>query len=347
MAPDAGPCEWGVGFDILNIGRCGPGDPPTSDLDLQEDGIYELDTSTGILLAPTEIEIGVQSAVVTQSDGTELFVLLVKEFDVRDDSVLRVSGDRALVIIATIEVDIYGEISVSADQHNSAGPGAAAECSMSEGQEGLQRGGGGGGMLEPGGNGGLVGLGDEALGGIALPNEGLVPLRGGCSGGGATVGALARGGAGGGAIQIVSADTLDSHFGGRIIAYGGGGQGGFNGGGGGGGGGGGAILLQALSIDFDSALLGVDGGGGGGGGGAGYGESGFGGGNDGGDGGNAGGGGGEGESTHGAGYPGGDGGTMGISSGGGGGASEVPVGITPGGAGGGGGGRGHVRVVGN
>ncbi len=257
-------CEWSLGFDILNIGPCGPGADPSEELVL---GFASyLDTTTGVWNG-TGAEVEFHYTIVEQSDGTELFVVTTNRFESPLLSSFIVAGSRPLVIIAKQGIVIRGSVSVSASGSTS-GAGGLDACTVGEG---LDNGGGGGGGFGTAGASGGVGS-DNSTAGVG-GNENstdLTPLRGGCRGGNGG-GSEDDEGGGGGAIQLVSGAGIE--ISGLLAAGGGGGAGGEPvmsmslQSGGTGGGSGGAILLQARSIEAEDELLIVGGGGGGGGGG--------------------------------------------------------------------------------
>ncbi len=277
---DASSCQWSVGFDILNIGPCGPAtnapdNGPGPELNLFEQ--YLLDTDTSIFIDLNFGVIPIASAVVLQSDGSELFVLATTEFQLATGAVLFVSGLRPLAIVSTGSIQIDGLLGVSADGSQSGAGAALQYCDLGHGKEGggdvstAGGGGGGGAYGEPGAAGGVIGgMSIPAAGGEAWGSDDLVPLHGGCPGGPGE-GPFGDGGGGGGAIQLVSGQFIG--IGGEVRASGGKGSGGDAIGGGSGGGSGGAILLQAPTVTGVSAIgdpaLFVRGGGGGGGGGGG------------------------------------------------------------------------------
>lgn len=139
---------------------------------------------------------------------------------------------------------------------------------------------GGGGWGSAGGDGGTVPVFEDrrAVGGPSVPGDTLVPIRGGCQGGGEN---LSYRGGGGGALQFVSATeirlvSLDGSRKGTIHVGGGGGTAGLPLGrndiddpielfGSGGGGSGGSILIEAPSLRIEPGTALFAGGGGGGG----------------------------------------------------------------------------------
>ncbi len=232
------------------------------------------------------------AAVVTQGDGSEVCVLMVRDFTVRSRSGLVFFGSRPIVIMATGDVSIepMGYVSANArgEQPGPGGSHGGSEAAPDGGGDGRGRrgryvptyadgGGGGGAFCGAGGDGGS---GGSAEGGAGGGRDGdvnlLIPLRGGSGGGlgsGSPIGPFGSssgglGGAGGGSLQISALGTIDVQ--GYIGAGGGGGGGGRNDtmqwGAGGGGGSGGGILLEAptVLIGPDSAVTTSGGGGGGG-----------------------------------------------------------------------------------
>ncbi len=184
-----------------------------------------------------------------------------------------VIGAPALAIAANGAVTVTGHLSVSARGFDTPGPGhlsTPTNCNggnLTAGGLVLGGGGGGGGFGGAGGRGG--GGGNGSVGGAQGPINGnaeLVPLRGGCSGGGhEQMGMTIRLNAGG-ALHLVSRVGITFSAGAGVSA---------NGWGGGstqalitinrGGGSGGAILLEAPVVTLpSSAFLVANGGGGGG-----------------------------------------------------------------------------------
>lgn len=253
-----------------------------------------INTDSGAVMSPNGA-VAVLTATVAQSGGPSLRVLVAKSWTLDN---VRVTGSMPLALIASGEIVVRGVLDVSADR-STPGSGALA-CTTSTGMGGVPgsgyyerpragssagypgyiwsiNGAGGGGFGTVGGAGGVENA-DLAVGapGVANGQATLVPLRGGCAGYGALAG---YGGAGGGAIQLVSATKVRLLDGGSrkgIIHVGGGaGRAGTLGkddlndttpmSGSGGGGAGGGILLEAPSVELDdgTALLAAGGGGGG------------------------------------------------------------------------------------
>lgn len=285
--------------------------------------------STGLEVSPPAGTFDTDAACVTPSalgNCAPVADICVCRMDTLAVGQLTITGSRALAILAYDSVVIAGDLVVE--------PGAGSRGSVVTAAENLVGGAGGT-------HGTLGGGGTQPVG---TPE--LVPLVGGAPGQDACG---ARGGTGGGALQITAGKAISVT--GTISAGGGGGRGGGSGGlclGGAGGGAGGALLFEAPTVNLTGTIA-ANGGGGGGGGSNGYASGGSG-----ARGGLAGGAaGGAGESNHGCalnGYTvGGDGGTGSRTAGGGlGEASDVISGCLGGtiylGAGGGGGGGGRIRV---
>lgn len=223
-------------------------------------------------------------------------VLGVTGMDVGQDAYVRVVGARALIILSAGDVTIHGAIDVSGGcldgRVTCGGPGAGSgtpdEAISATGCAPGGNGGGGNGLPpETGGGGGSFGTAGAQGGDADGSNPGgpagvlpgsctgaaLVPLAGGSGGGsGGIDNCGGDGGGGGGALQISSYTRIDivgPSLAGRqvgINAAGAGGRGGENSDGGGGGGSGGGIMLEAVDITLDSAVLAANGGAGGGGG---------------------------------------------------------------------------------
>ena len=193
------------------------------------------------------------------------------------DKNVKVTGTRALIIVAAKKVDVAAIIDASAD-HLTAGPGATLS---GKGGDGLAESGGsgdsGGGGAGYGTGGAQGGDGANVTGGTAGSAYGNTRTYfGGGSPGGIGGGApdcqanemqKGRGGGGGGAIQISSAVDVTIEATGAIDVGGGGGTGGCGSlaSAGGGGGSGGTIFLEAPSVTV-LGKLGANGGAGGGGG---------------------------------------------------------------------------------
>lgn len=268
---------------------------------------YTIDTDSGkvtnedgaiIHTGADGIENGVGVVRQDQAEGAPgLLILSLHSLTVPDGVALRVVGERAIVLLATGDVTIDGEVDVSADQ-SKGGPGgrtahdtnleasplcgAAGEFTAYDEQNGLylRGGGGGGGNLAGGGVGGAYVLdennptGSKANGGAAGTAASSAPtalVGGGCGGAGRfsspPMQSYVKGGGGGGAMLIASQSKIS--IGGRIRAAGAGGRSSnftpanarpF--GSGGGGGAGGTILLEAPAIEVTGQLYANGGGGG-------------------------------------------------------------------------------------
>jgi hypothetical protein len=189
-----------------------------------------------------------QFQVTAAPGGVPVRVFAVKSL-VLGDAI--VSGSRGLAVVSD------GDISVGGHVHILAGASTEGSCVGEVGGReltgcewcGALGGAGGGGFGQRGGDGGQAML-DDALasggvGGSTTGESSLVPLRGGCSGGGINP-QLPLGGDGGGAVHLVSRTLIrieDGSGEGHLDAGGKAGNGANDGGGSGGG-----ILLEAPRV---------------------------------------------------------------------------------------------------
>jgi hypothetical protein len=247
--------------------------------DVSIGGAAQVDSTNGEITGP-----GLPaSPPTTMANGVR--IVWAKDFTITSAGSLRAYGPAPLMIVATGDIRISGEIDASSSMF-AAGPGANPPACVGDnaakpGETCAQHGGSGGGGGGFGAAGGAGGLGGETrdcgggvlgrpggAGGTALamtPTE----LRGGCPGanGAPTNSATSVGGAsgsGGGAIALVARGKIIITATGRVHAGGGGGSTGEERAGGGGGGSGGMIFLEAPDIDLQvSSVLAANGGGGG------------------------------------------------------------------------------------
>jgi hypothetical protein len=228
---------------------------------------------------------------VAQPGGPTICLEVYSDLTIDNGAGFTAQGTNALAIVATHDLLLSGTIDVSA-------MGPTGGAGVPNPPPGLGKtvtsayfdGGGGGGFAQPGGGGGTDSDDGAIAGGPGYGADTLIPLLGGSPGGAAgsppsvcdlNCPSIAKGGGGGGAVQLVGCHILHVGIVGRVLAGGGGGQGGFyvapplmaavftpaSAGGGGGGGAGGAILLEAGQLDFaEFAVADATGGGGGGGG---------------------------------------------------------------------------------
>ncbi len=210
----------------------------------------------------------VHCTIATQSDGLEIAVIFANAFEIENNVQVSIKGQRALVIVAFDRVDIFGTLFAFDNISTHSGfTGGFSSTSKSGPHNGSGLGGGlasfgnggagGGGFCGRGGNGGVGDEGSlpEGQGGGAYGNPEIIPLQGGSAGGKRNYGS---GGAGGGAVQIISKKAILVGAVGAIHMPGNGGEANS----GGGGGAGGAILLEAPEVTIDGVLA-VNGGGGG------------------------------------------------------------------------------------
>ena len=212
-------------------------------------GITTIDSHAGTVVSTT-CELGLLSTTndVAQLDptGSPVFVVRLQGLQVTNGHVLRVIGDKPVVILVAgdVVVDTNGVIDASAAGATAGPGGSPLTCTDHDSGLGTMGtntgwGGGGGGFGTPGGQGCYMTINGGAVNGSQL----LTPLRGGCPGG--TSRGAGQGGAGGGAIEIAASGTIAIGATGpaNIVASGGGGR--NSDGGGNGGGAGGGILLVA------------------------------------------------------------------------------------------------------
>jgi hypothetical protein len=213
--------------------------------------------STGMVLTPlngtfdtdtqcTEASPLGACTVVARTGLPEACVCRMDELSI---GILKIGGTRALALLASRKVTIYGQLDVSADVVRN-GPGASSAYPTAAA---LRAGGEGGSFGSPGG-------GASPADGYGTDN--LIPLHGGMRG---RNGGTPGGGGGGGALQITAGERIDVN--GVIDAGGGGGTTGTSSNetcGGSGGGSGGAILLEAPIINVPGFVAANGGGGGGG-----------------------------------------------------------------------------------
>ena len=191
---------------------------------------------------------------------------------IRIDGLVRVTGDRPLVLAALDAIDVTMPLDVASHfmgftMAQSSGPAAPSKaCQPPSEAEGSGGGGGGGaggtffGEGGPGGDGMAAGGKQAPVASPAQPPT----LRAGCSGGngGKGVGDAGVGGVGGGAIYLVARNKISiTSF---INASGAAGRPGMPFSGGSGGGSGGMIMLHATMIEGSGAVFANGGGGGGG-----------------------------------------------------------------------------------
>jgi hypothetical protein len=249
-----------------------------------------IDSDTGMISA-AGTPILVANTVIAQPGGPMLRVLLAQVWTING---VKIRGSLPVAFVASDRIDVQGVIDASADG-DTGGPGAQA-CGSGSGGGGkaqaffeqrppdsspgypaflfASNGGGGGGFGTAGGSGGFR-LASLQVGTAGQPNGNaeLVPLRGGCEGGGDIP---QHRGAGGGAVQLVSGKAVHLAAGAGVIHAGGGRS--IAGAlgrisdtdttpvwGPGGGGSGGGILLEAPSFLLDDGTALLAGGGGAGG----------------------------------------------------------------------------------
>jgi hypothetical protein len=285
--PDANCNIWP--FVPKHFDACGPGKPVRAPdlLFLDLEGEYTYNTDTGELTYPGGAPV---SNPPVTTEEREVRTIWANGVIIEDRTTLRVQGARPLMIVSTMDINVRGTIDVSSkwnattkmsdegagfqpDDCTATPSGAGGACNEGGG------GGGGGGFSGGGGEGGDGGGGrtcddTQRMGGPGGSGGRILTsppsrIRGGCAGerggNGDAAGLYGLGGAGGGAVHLVSMTRIRVE--GAIHAGGAGGAGAEDRrSGGGGGGSGGFIGLEAPDIDIDrDAILAANGGGGGGG----------------------------------------------------------------------------------
>lgn len=196
----------------------------------------------------------VRSALLAQSSAPTILVFMVHSLTANDvtiqGDVSGGSGGNAFALVSDGDVKIGGVFNASASG-GQRGPGVFNDTSC-KGGTGTESGSslsgaGGGGFGAAGGAGGSASTNsDSAVGGGSGKPTGtptLIPLRGGCDSGN-TDSAHSNGGAGGGAIQLVSRTKIGIA---GVIAV--------NGGSLAGGGSGGGILIEAPVVEVTGTLV--------------------------------------------------------------------------------------------
>ncbi|MBN2526608.1 MAG: hypothetical protein JXR76_09445 [Deltaproteobacteria bacterium] len=203
----------------------------------------------------------VQCWIMTQPDRSEVAIIYAKAISVAKNIKVTLEGQRPLILISQSSIFVDGKVEGSDSVSNGRGTLGGFSVDVGgpgKGERPLEDGGtGGGAYCGTGGDGGR--LDDEypgGTGGAPYGNAEIIPLQGGSSGGSQ---GLWKGGAGGGAIQLVAKETIEIGPIGFISLPGRGGD--IEGQGGGSGG---AVLLEAPSIAVKGSIA-VNGGGGGGG----------------------------------------------------------------------------------
>lgn len=237
-------------------------DQAVNAMDLDLGDWATINTDTGAIssislnmVPPPTTEIQVQTA------APSIRVLVVRSLKARNVDVI---GKNALAVVSHGDIAIQGAFTVTTGDVPGAGAFNDGDC---KGLPGIYdanfkaRSGSGGGGFGTAGAAGGGGMGKThtsiqvtqpgSAGGAASGNPTLVPLRGGCDGGGDVLG-----GHGGGALQLVSRTSIAVT---GVVAANGGGAGGDGAGGGSGGG----ILLEAPIVDVAGTVVANGGGGGG------------------------------------------------------------------------------------
>ena len=251
--------DAGVAVDVLTPN-------PTFGTFVKVEFNSQADIPSADLAASSSLVVDTDTSVLCDAHNNQALsycVIVARNITISQTGVIRATGSKPLVLLATSQLSFDGIIDVSSELGGSAGAGSLTACTNTLDATGASGGYGGSGS-DMGGDGEAISSGQR---GRAAPLHELPPkLTGGCPGGGggpvATVGG--RGGSGGGAVAIIAASV---RMNGKINASGAGGTGGTSAqqSGGGGGGAGGMIVIDspAVTAGAGSIWLFANGGGGG------------------------------------------------------------------------------------
>jgi hypothetical protein len=236
----------------------------TSEPDVVLQPGVRIDTDLGLVQDANGTAVPVKTVLVNQAGGGAIRVFEARSFTMSD---VTATGTNALAFVASGPITLSGRLAARASGFT-AGSGARSS-SACNGADSMQFGSGAGCAASAAGTGGAGNHQQGGQGGANNPNRGgsltaFSPLAGGCAGGtqraenGTTI--VARGGAGGGAIQLVSLTRVVLTDQGLIDVGGGGGQLST------GGGSGGVVIVETpeLSISGPAAGVAANGGAGGG-----------------------------------------------------------------------------------
>lgn len=219
--------------------------------------VAEIDTDTGEIRDCSSItaDSNYRYTKAAQADGSMIGLFVTRTFRVETTITLKARGQLPLVVVALDRAEILGTLDLAPDDNRGIAGGFSAPVNMKG--DGNGPGAGAGAGIGGGAGGSYCGLGGEGGGGNRPGRKygtaELVPLLAGSSGGN---GSIYEAGAGGGAVQIIAADSLTVTETGRIHV------GGADGLQHAGGGSGGAILLESPEITV-AGMLAANGGGGG------------------------------------------------------------------------------------
>ncbi|HEY4238774.1 MAG TPA: hypothetical protein VGM88_03130 [Kofleriaceae bacterium] len=227
------------------------------------DAILDVSSSGSL---DTGLDQNCNGGVVAQAGGPELCVMHFGAITIETGTTLKITGTRAVALVADDELVVAGTLDVSADQGTNGPGGGFVKSGDSRTNSPTIRGGGGAGFSTSGAAGGSTTTnGGGGAGGAAQPNPiALAVLMGGPQSG-ETQG-LPGGGGGGGATLISCRGT--TRISGTIDAGGGGGLPCIDFLGnpipGAGGGAGGYVVLQGALVEVTGRVFANGGGGGGG-----------------------------------------------------------------------------------
>jgi len=265
-APDSAP-NSDAPEERFDVAHLPPGSEDAGDSSVAISDNVSIDTT---LLT---VEGGVSAALeaVAQEGGPELAVWRVASLSIAATATVRITGERALVVVSSGGIVVDGLVDASATGA-AKGPGAQASGAGGAGQSAGEffGGGGGGGFGSAGGRGGSTEGASGGAVGVFFGDATQTTLLAGSGGGSAAVAANCEttGGGGGGGLQLTSFSGIAVSASGIVSASGGGGSGGrpcgVVGGPGAGGGSGGALYFEAPTVRIDGLVVANGGGGGGG-----------------------------------------------------------------------------------
>jgi hypothetical protein len=229
------------------------------DLDLMNGAV--IDTTKGSIKDGDGKAVAVPSMLVNApANGVAIRVFIVKTAHLRNTTFASAyPPPPAMALVSDQVIIVDGLLDLTTGTPGSIASGSCVGGDGDADQNGMHvAGSGGGGYATKGADGAGIVVVGGGLGGSSFSNPLLVPLRGGCSGGGGMFGG--PGNYGGGAVQLVSRERIELLAHAAINA---GGQGGNSTQEAGGGGSGGGILLEAPVVVIDSgAGIAANGGGG-------------------------------------------------------------------------------------
>ena len=212
-------------------------------------GTCTIDTTAGTIDCLDATQYAAKATPQNDVDATDSMVFTFNALTLSSSAQVTIVGNRPAILVAEGAISVAGMLEATPDVYSrnlSRGGGFSAPSGSY--LKGSGPGAGGAPVLAThagAGGGAYCGKGGNTNGGVAYGTPEIKPLLGGSSGGDA----LDQGGAGGGAIQLISGLSVTIASTGTIHVGGGGSTFGGNGGGSGG-----AILLEAPTVDVRGTL---------------------------------------------------------------------------------------------